>query len=563
MSSSISLRGASPLRGIAVLSLAFLSSCGGGGGGGGGGAAAAPNGTPVAVADAAMTAEDTAVVIAVLANDSDPDGDALTVVLSAALLGTAVLQGDGTVMYTPNPNTNGQQFFAYAVRDSAGNASAAATVTVNVTALNDFPMASDDTAATLQSTAVTVDVLANDTDADAEPLTITQVTQPAGGNSSIVGGAIVYTPAAAFAGADSFDYTIRDAAGATSTATVTLTVLSFNLDFRVLDQVASYSPATGATSFNSGLFVALAAPTPTPPAIDGIDMKLDYDSRYIVVLSVSEGPALASLNGGSGPEFFGVMNDGSSVSIEIVISASGEQLIIDTPQQVATLMCFSNLGGLRGDFDGVVAALTWDPSGGANSVAIGGQTITPSLVDAAIQYVAGPLAPDFYFFAPAQTVLYNLASGQGSFTEVLYVLEELGPGAPPGAMSGVSVGLSYDTNFLDAVAVNPGAALLALGGGAGADYFQASLLPNGITVGTIFSFTSAFSLIAPDPEPMVEVAFELVPNDLIGNPDGVNAPMNWIDTLGAPPVPNLVVTAGATSEFPITAAGLIFLRPQP
>ncbi len=92
------------------------------------------NDGPVAVADAATTAEDTAVSIAVLTNDSDLDGDTLTV--SAATTpahGTAAVNPDGTITYTPAANYNGADSFSYTVGDGNGG-TATATVSVTVTA---------------------------------------------------------------------------------------------------------------------------------------------------------------------------------------------------------------------------------------------------------------------------------------------------------------------------------------------------------------------------------------------------------------------------------------------
>jgi hypothetical protein len=90
------------------------------------------------------------------------------------------------------------------------------------------PAAVDDTATTAEDVAVTIDVLANDSDPDAGTLTIVAVTQPAGGTVAISddGMRLVYTPATNFAGEVTFSYTVSDGQGGTATADVTVTVLS-------------------------------------------------------------------------------------------------------------------------------------------------------------------------------------------------------------------------------------------------------------------------------------------------------------------------------------------------
>jgi hypothetical protein len=196
-------------------------------------ATAAVNGNPVALPDSATTAEDTAVTVAVLANDTDPDGDALAVTgVSAATNGTATLNADGTVTFTPAPNFNGIGGFNYAISDgNGGTASSSATVTV--TAVNDPPVAVNDTAATVPNTAVNINVLTNDSDPDNVPpaaanagLTVSAVTQPANGTVAINSPAtsVRYTPNANFSGTNTFSYTVRDPGGLTATATVTVTV---------------------------------------------------------------------------------------------------------------------------------------------------------------------------------------------------------------------------------------------------------------------------------------------------------------------------------------------------
>ena len=90
------------------------------------------NTAPVANADTATTARNTAVTIAVLANDHDPDGDALTLTdVTQPSSGTAVANVDGTVTYTPATNFSGTVSFTYQIDDGHG-AAVWGAVTVNV-----------------------------------------------------------------------------------------------------------------------------------------------------------------------------------------------------------------------------------------------------------------------------------------------------------------------------------------------------------------------------------------------------------------------------------------------
>ena len=92
------------------------------------------NRAPSARDAAATTTEAVAVAIDVLANDSDADGDALTVAsVATAANGTTAIQSDGSVAYTPNAGFTGRDSFGYAVSDGVAKSTATVTVTVDAT----------------------------------------------------------------------------------------------------------------------------------------------------------------------------------------------------------------------------------------------------------------------------------------------------------------------------------------------------------------------------------------------------------------------------------------------
>ena len=197
---------------------------GGGGGGGGGG-----NDPPLAVDDAAETVEGTAVFIDVLANDSDPNGDTLTVVeVSAPAHGTAVVAAAGTVAYTPEPDFYGTDRFTYVVGDGSG-LTARAAVEVTVRPVNHPPVAVDDAAETPEDTPVTIAVLRNDSDGDGDALALVEASAPAHGSARLTdAGTVEYTPEPDFHGTDRFTYVVGDGSGLTAQAAVDVTVLPVN-----------------------------------------------------------------------------------------------------------------------------------------------------------------------------------------------------------------------------------------------------------------------------------------------------------------------------------------------
>jgi FG-GAP repeat. len=195
------------------------------------------NDLPTAAADSATVAEDGSVDIAVLANDSDVDGSidpTTVVVLANASHGTASVDAlTGEITYTPDANFHGTDTFTYVVQDDDGGTSNAATVTVTVTSVNDAPVANADVAVLQEDTALSINVLGNDSDMDGTlvPASVEVVGAPVNGTAQVnaVIGAIVYTPGENFSGGDSFTYRVQDNEGAWSApATVTITVEAVN-----------------------------------------------------------------------------------------------------------------------------------------------------------------------------------------------------------------------------------------------------------------------------------------------------------------------------------------------
>ncbi len=183
------------------------------------------NFAPEANPDEAETPEDTPVIIDVLANDTDPNGDTLSIDgTPTADHGTVTVNQDGTITYTPDENYNGPDTITYVVTDPDGN-TATSTVAVNVTPVNDAPVANDDTATTTVGTAVVIPVLANDTDVDGDTLTVTG--SPTSPNGTVVvnaDGTITFTPDAGFTGDTTIEYEISDGNGGTDTGQVAVTV---------------------------------------------------------------------------------------------------------------------------------------------------------------------------------------------------------------------------------------------------------------------------------------------------------------------------------------------------
>jgi VCBS repeat-containing protein len=245
----------------------------------------AGNSAPAAAADAYSTAEDTALTIAapgVLGNDTDVDGNPLTAVkVTNPGHGTLTLNANGSFAYTPAANYAGSDSFTYKANDGTVDSNIV-TVTFTVTPVNDAPAAAADAYSTAEDTALIITapgVLSNDTDVDGNPLTAVKVTNPAHGTLTLnANGSFAYTPAANYAGSDSFTYKANDGIVDSNIVTVTFTVTPVN-----------DAPAAMADTYSA------SSDTPLNIAAPGVLMNdTDIDGNPLTAVKVSD-PAHGTL----------------------------------------------------------------------------------------------------------------------------------------------------------------------------------------------------------------------------------------------------------------------------
>jgi len=164
-----------------------------------------------------------------LVNDGDPDGDAISAVaqtITTAHGGTVTIASNGNFSYTAATGFRGNDSFAYTVEDSHG-ATTAGTVDLSNVFTDRAPVGVNDSFTVGFQSSVSGNVLSNDTDADGDSLSvIAQNTTTANGGQVVLNsnGTFTYQAPSGYIGTDSFNYTVSDPYGETSTATVTLTI---------------------------------------------------------------------------------------------------------------------------------------------------------------------------------------------------------------------------------------------------------------------------------------------------------------------------------------------------
>ncbi|MEL0654898.1 Ig-like domain-containing protein [Pseudoalteromonas issachenkonii] len=185
------------------------------------------NDAPIANTDSVTTSADSPIEIDVLANDSDIEGNNLTIVSASVARGSVVITNN-KLTYTPVLNSSGVEVISYTITDGVSNASSTVSVTIVTTSSNNPPVANSDSA-TINEDAppLLIDVLANDSDPDGDTLTITAATADSG-SVSIVNNKLQYTPLANANGVVSVSYTIDDSNGGTNTGSLLITVTPVN-----------------------------------------------------------------------------------------------------------------------------------------------------------------------------------------------------------------------------------------------------------------------------------------------------------------------------------------------
>lgn len=172
-------------------------------------ATTAANHAPTASDDSASGVEDSVITINALSNDSDEDGDSLSIsIVSSATYGSTSTNGS-TITYTPNANFNGSDSFDY-------------TVSITVNPVNDAPIAVNDTASVATNNTVDISVLLNDSDPEGSTLTLVSVGSANKGSVSINGSIVSYT-AGKKRGNDTVTYVVSDG-DKQSTASISISI---------------------------------------------------------------------------------------------------------------------------------------------------------------------------------------------------------------------------------------------------------------------------------------------------------------------------------------------------
>ena len=304
------------------------------------------NDAPTAVDDLITVNEDAPTPINLLGNDLDPDTTAVLTVTEingtpiaagtpqniAVPNGVVNSDGNGNFTFTGDLNFNGQVSFPYTIADENGSP-ASANVLITVSPVNDAPIANNDTFSTPEDTQLSnLNLVGNDTDVDGNALRVQSITDVNGVVTPLVGGSqtiavsggqviigaddsINFSPAPNFNGPATFDYTVTDDNGGSSTASVTINVTAVN-DAPVIGTVQSVSVS------EEGLPNGLRDTNPA-----GVDTTNQRISTGVISFSDPDGNITAANVSASITNLSNLSSDGEPVSFS---SPNGGLTLIGT-----------------------------------------------------------------------------------------------------------------------------------------------------------------------------------------------------------------------------------------
>ncbi|PKW27437.1 Ig-like domain-containing protein [Phycicoccus duodecadis] len=395
--------------------------------------------------DTGSTLEDTPHTFDLLANDI-VDGPVEVVAVSDPARGSAAVVG-GRVVYTPDPDVNGTERFGYTVRDSLARLRTA-QVTVEVIAVDDAPVATPDAVSLAEDSGTTTlsGLLANDTDAEDDTLTVTAVTGAAHGTvAEPTAGVFTYTPQPDFAGAETLSYDISDGNGGTAAGTVAVTV----------------APVNDAPVANADALTVLEDAAASTLDLVSNDVDVDGDPLTVTVVSGAVHGTLGEASPGvwaytPDPDWNGTESLSYDISDGNGGTASGTVAVTVAPVNDAPVANADALTVLED-----AAASTLDLV--SNDVDVEGDLLTVTAVSGAVHGTLGETSPGVWAYTPdpdfagAETLSYDISDGNGgtatgTMTVTVTPVNDA-PVSGPDAFA-VTVGQTLSTTASDGVLAN-------------------------------------------------------------------------------------------------------------
>ncbi|MEC9477288.1 MAG: hypothetical protein VX764_09640 [Planctomycetota bacterium] len=303
-------------------------------------------------------------------------------------------------------------------------------------------------------------------------------------------------------------------------------------------------PNGGSVSFGADFSIVQGGDPADLTPTEGFQFAYRHDAALLEINSVNEGSGLAGLDGGNGPEFFDgtIFSDGFTVGC-IYDFMGLEAITFDSPETVISTNYSSVAGAFNGVDTAVQTALTVAGDLGSPAVdpviVVGGGTAifaTGLPVNLSIQP-----NPPFTLTCLDQTASFSPDSGAGSFTASLTLEENPDNATFPTDTQGFSLGIAHDVSLLTATSGAFGSTVTGMNSGDGPDFEDINVFAEGVTFGVVYSFQGTEFLQFDTATELVTISYDTVPAALAGETEDVVTILDITDTLGMPPVANVVV----------------------
>ena len=265
------------------------------------------NNEPSATNDTLILDEDTFANINVLANDTDLDGDTLSVTATSANQGSVNINEDNSLRYTPNTNFAGNDTISYTIEDGKGGATTG-TVSVTINTINDTPIATSNNVETPEDTTFSGSLIASDIDSEA--LTYRLIVAPELGEFTLTDtstGAYTYVPFNNVNGVDSFSFKANDGAKDSNQATVTITITPDNdkpvIIAEIGDQTINENSSSDLLNFTisdietppESLLISISSSNPTLFSADSFVLGGEAGERNLIATPVENSNGIATI----------------------------------------------------------------------------------------------------------------------------------------------------------------------------------------------------------------------------------------------------------------------------
>ena len=291
-----------------------------------------------------------------------------------------------------------------------------------------------------------------------------------------------------------------------------------------------------------------------------------FDTVALAIDSVDIGTETMVVRSGAPAEFIdNKMHPGGATSGVVVCFSGCAALLGGTTDAELTRLNFTALADPGPEGAPIATDLNFCETLGdppiRNILTVNGNSIMPTIQGQTVLIEGVPPTSFQFSVDPIDTMYFIPSSPVDTAFEARVRITQTG-GAAPIETQGFSMGLTHDPAQISTIAVAQGDALLALPSGTGPEFIQTNLHANGWTAAVVYSISSIVTMDFMPSQEVLRVDYSTVAAGFAGVETFQNVPLVWADTLGAPPIPNVVVLSDGSGEFPLQVDGIVPMEPQ-